>query len=385
MAIVLFDNILREQLFPLTLTKAVADIRCGILTFKERWALITHQPIFISTDAYLAPYYSPFEDEAALWIDAGVIITKELSTKILSLKLGQALVDENGLIAANSESPISIYTKENTVQQFEEVFELPLVNRLQYPAQMIEWNNCMIRADFDLLTSNRSSAPISHTNQVINSANIFIEEDATVEYCTLNSTTGPIYIGKEVILMEGTLIRGPFAIGKQSVTKMGTKIYGATSIGPNCVVGGEIKNVLMQANSNKAHDGYLGDSVIGEWCNIGAGTSNSNVKNTGSEVKLWNRYTKSFMLAGQKFGVVMGDYSRTAINSCINTGSIIGVCCNVFGEGLLPKVIDDFSWGINRKYEFEKVVRDIDNWKKMKLQHVSEADIAILKHIFSHR
>jgi len=382
MAIVLFDNTFREQLFPLTLTKAVADLRCGILTFKERWELISGKTVFVKSVDYLKALYPSIEDADAVWIDAGIIPAKELTDRILSLQSGQALADENGLIAGKSSKLLLSFSLENSLQLFDEVFDVSAVKRLEYPSQIVQWNDCMIRSDFELITKDKTSQPISHTNQVISQADIFIDENATVEFCTLNSSTGPIYIGKDAVLMEGSMIRGPFAFGENSLLKMGAKIYGATSIGPNCVAGGEIKNVVIQANSNKAHDGYLGDSVIGEWCNMGAGTSNSNVKNTGGEVKLWNRYTKLFMPAGQKCGVVMGDYSRTAINSSINTGSIIGVCCNVFGEGLLPKVIDDFSWGLNRKYEFEKALRDINNWKKMKHQHVSDAEIAVLKYIF---
>ena len=163
---------------------------------------------------------------------------------------------------------------------------------------------------------------------------------------------------------------------------MGSKVYGATTLGPNCVGGGEIKNVVMLGNSNKAHDGYLGDSVIGEWCNFGAGSSNSNVKNTGGNVHLWNEGLNTFVDAGQKCGVIMGDYSRAAINSSINTGSVIGICCNVFGEGLLPKVIKDFSWGLKDNYIFEKALSDIGNWKKMKHQVVSSEEVAILDRLY---
>jgi UDP-N-acetylglucosamine diphosphorylase/glucosamine-1-phosphate N-acetyltransferase len=383
MVIVLFDNRFREQLFPLTLTKAVADLRCGILTFKERWELITGQEVFIKTVDYLSALYAPIQDAGAIWIDAGIIADMELADRIFTLKDGQALADENGLIAGKSTKLFTSFSPDTILQLFDEVSKLKTVKRLQYPGDIVHWNDCMIRSDYELITKNKTSQPISHTNQIIHQGDIFIEENATVEFCTLNSANGPIYIAKDAILMEGSMIRGPFALGENSLLKMGTKIYGATSIGPNCVVGGEIKNVVIQGNSNKAHDGYLGDSVIGEWCNLGAGTSNSNVKNTGGEVMLWNRYTKAFMPAGQKCGVVMGDYSRTAINSSINTGSIIGVCCNVFGEGLLPKVIDDFSWGLNRKYELEKAMHDINNWKKMKHQQLSAAEISVLEYIFA--
>ncbi|HEX3023931.1 MAG TPA: putative sugar nucleotidyl transferase [Chitinophagaceae bacterium] len=378
MAIVLFDNHLREQLFPLTLTRAVADLRCGILTFKERWELISKQPVFISSAGYLQPLYKTIVDTDNIWIDACVIADEELTNKILSLKKDEALVDEKGLVAGRT----NIFLHQDSVSQFSKIIEVKDVKRLEFTFQIFQWNDLMIREDFKLLTSGRTSQPISHTNQVVYQDDIFIEEGASVEFAILNSTSGPIYIGKDTQVWEGTAIRGPFALGENALLKMGTKIYGATSIGPNCAVGGEVKNVVMIGHSNKAHDGYLGDSVIGEWCNLGAGTSNSNVKNTGGEVKLWNHYTKEFLIAGNKCGVIMGDYSRVAINSCINTGSVIGVCANVYGAGLLPKVIDDFSWGIDQKYDFDKALDDINNWKKMKHKEITEAEKFVLKYIF---
>ncbi len=378
MAIILFDNNLREQLFPLTLTKAVADLRCGILTFKERWELKSKQQVFISSPDYLQPLYKAIADADNIWIDASVIADEELNNKILSLQIGEALADNKGLIAGRINSILNKYS----LSQFEKTIEFKDVKRLEFTFQIFQWNDLMIRNDFKLLTEGRTSQPISHTNQVVHQDDIFIEEGASVDFAILNSTSGPIYIGKDAQVWEGAAIRGPFALGENALLKMGTKIYGATSIGPNCAVGGEVKNVVMIGNSNKAHDGYLGDSVIGEWCNLGAGTSNSNVKNTGGEVKLWNNYTKEFIGAGNKCGVIMGDYSRVAINSCINTGSVIGVCCNVYGAGLLPKVIHDFSWGPDQKYDFDKALDDINNWKKMKHKEITEAEKLVLKYIF---
>ena len=181
--------------------------------------------------------------------------------------------------------------------------------------------------------------------------------------------------------MEGSMIRGPFAILENSVVKMGSKIYGATTIGPNCVVGGEIKNSVIFENSNKAHDGYLGDSVIGAWCNLGAGTSNSNVKNTGGEVKYQIQNNATPISCGIKGGLIMGDYSRCAINTSFNTGTVIGVCCNIFGSNYPDKYVDHFSWG-GERYIFEKALKDIDNWKKMKNQSLTDSEIHTLKQIF---
>ena len=256
------------------------------------------------------------------------------------------------------------------------------IHTIQYPWEIFQLNDWAIRQDFELLTDKRQSEKISKTNRVIKSSQVFIEKGAKVEHSIINASTGPVYIGKDAEVMEGCIIRGPFAMGEGACLKMGAKVYGTTTLGPRCVAGGEIKNSVMFGYSNKAHDGYLGDSVIGEWCNLGAGSTNSNLKNNASEVKIWT--PKGQMNAGSKCGVIMGDYSRTAVNTAINTGTVIGVCCNVFGAGLTPKYIPNFSWGsegVNR-YEFDKSIIDIENWKKLKGQIITEGEKSILKFIF---
>jgi UDP-N-acetylglucosamine diphosphorylase/glucosamine-1-phosphate N-acetyltransferase len=243
-------------------------------------------------------------------------------------------------------------------------------------------NDWSIRQDFALITSNRKSQPISSTNKIISPENIFIEEGAKVEHSIINASAGPVYIGKNAEVMEGCMIRGPFALCEGSVLKMGTKIYAASTIGPFCLGGGEIKNSIIFGHSNKAHDGYLGDSVIGEWCNLGAGTSNSNVKNTAGIVKLWNNAKNEYEPAGLKCGLMMGDYSRAAINTSFNTGTVVGVCCNIFGEGFPPKYIPDFTWG-KEKYSFEKALQDIDNWKKLKGKNITTEEKEILRSLYN--
>jgi len=216
----------------------------------------------------------------------------------------------------------------------------------------------------------------------MNPSDVFLEEGATVKHCILNALNGPIYLGKNSEVMEGSMIRGPFALGEGSVVKMGAKIYGATTLGPWCMGGGEIKNSVMFGFSNKAHDGYLGDSVIGEWCNLGAGTSNSNLKNNAGKVRLWTPNGK--LEAGIKCGVLMGDYSRTAINTSINTGTVIGACCNVFGNGLTPEHVPNFSWGSDgiERYDLERAKNDVDAWKKLKGHEINEQEIKMLDYIF---
>ena len=308
-------------------------------------------------------------------MDAAVLTDEKLIASVLALKDGEALQDEKGIISVNGTSSSS----------FDKSITIGSVKRIEYPWNLFQWNDSMLRKDFELLTKDRSSQPISHTNSIYSEGEIFLEEGASVEYAVLNAKNGPIYIGKNAEIWETAVIRGPFAIGNNSVIKAGGKMYGATTIGPWCAAGGEIKNAIMMGYSNKAHDGYLGDSVIGHWCNFGAGSSNINVKNTGGDVFMQDTVSNQKVNAGLKCGVIMGDYSRVAINSRVNTGSVIGVSCNVFGAGLLPKLIPDFSWATSDIYDFEKAIRDINNWKRMKHQELTDVEIGFLKHIFAQR
>ncbi|WP_018613810.1 putative sugar nucleotidyl transferase [Segetibacter koreensis] len=383
MNFILYDTKARRRLFPLTTTRAVADIRMGILTIKERWEKMTGARVFVLTEEYLLPLYEAIPADDYVFIDACIIPSYELIQRINNLPEGEGIRDKNGLIAGKAS--IDTFPSIHGVSAlFNEVSSVTAVKRLMFPYQIFQWNEEMIQLDFKLLTKGRISNNLNDSVHVTRSSQIFIEDGAQISYTNLNASSGPIYIGKDTTIMEGCFIRGPFSLGEGAVLKMGSKIYGATTIGPYCTAGGEIKNSVMSGYSNKAHDGYLGDSVIGEWCNLGAGTSNSNVKNTGGEVNAWNYYENSYVPAGIKCGVIMGDYSRTSINTSINTGTVIGVCCNVFGEGLTPKFINDFSWGADgqNQYEFEKAVKDISNWKKMKNKILREPETKILKHIF---
>jgi len=384
MAIILFDNSDRSKLFPLTFTRAVADLRVGILKVREWWQIRTGLQVYIHTADYLQGLYEPIPQGEHLWIDASLVPVDDMIDRIAGLSVNEALSDTSGLVAGRHSFPSTQFSPVNSLALFQKVIDVPLITRLEYPWQLFQWNDLAIREDFKVLTKSKKGQHISPTNQLVQHADIFIEEGASVEYSILNSTTGPIYIAKNATVMEGCMIRGPFALGEGATLKMGTKIYGATTIGPNCVAGGEIKNSIMLANSNKAHDGYMGDSVIGEWCNWGAGTSNSNVKNTGGIVKIWNYHAAQLEAVGNKCGLIMGDYSRTAINTSINTGSVIGVCCNVFGEGLQAKLLNNFTWGNKEltRYELKKALQDISNWKAMKGKSLSDAEVSMLQYIF---
>ena len=338
--IILTDRAFRETLFPFTHTRHAADIRIGILTIRDKWELLTEEKI--STD----------EGAPGIHIPANIIPTKENFKQIISAAKNNAAIDASDTIKI-----------------------------LERPWHIFQLNDRALRSDFELLTEGKKSAPLSDTNKAINPENIFIEDGASIEYSIINASTGPVYIDKNAEIMEGSMIRGPFSIGTGSKLKMGSKIYGATTIGPYCVAGGEIKNSIFFGYSNKAHDGYLGDSVLGEWCNLGAGTSNSNVKNTGGEVGYTQHAEKEVLYAGSKGGLLMGDYSRAAINTSFNTGSVAGVCCNIFGEKMPGKFTDNFTWG-NERYIFDKAIRDINNWKKMKGQSITEKEIRMLKALY---
>ncbi len=383
MAIILFDTNSRISLFPLTLTRSIAALRFGILTIQERWALRSKEEVFIRTDHYLQILYPKPILVDHIWIDASIMPDDALVQTILNLEDDTCIVDSLGFVAGRKSVGFNDFVPDSSI--FAKQIQLSeAIKRLKYCWEMMLWNDSMIREDFKLVTRGRSSQPISPTVQVMQTADIFIEEGAKLEFCTLNSTTGPIYIGKEAEIMEGSCVRGPFSMGYNSVLKMNSRIYGATSLGPCCMGGGEIKNSVIMGYTNKAHDGYLGDAVIGEWCNMGAGSSNSNVKNTAGEVKVWNYATNSYLGVGQKCGLIMGDYSRVAINSAVNTGTIVGVSCNVFGAGLLPTIFNNFSWGLSgNKYDLKKAFFAIDNWKKMKNLHITEAETSILETIFA--
>jgi len=378
-----------QNLHPFTYTRHIQDIRIGILTIREKWEQYLKIP---SLDKWQDHY---LDDEISVKIDKGIgkddqllvhaniLPTKTIIGKIKKLKNGEFLssAKEGGMAYKFSGREVLDLHKIKINNSVDYKGDLKV---LRYPWEIFQMNDWALREDYELITAKRKSKAISKTNKLVNPAQIFMEAGAKVKHCILNADEGPIYIGKNVTVMEGSMIRGPVALCEGAVVKMGTKIYGATTIGPFCTVGGEIKNSVLFGYSNKAHDGYLGDSVIGEWCNLGAGTSNSNIKNNGSEVKYWVDADKKEMSAGYKGGLLMGDYSRAAINTSFNTGTVVGICCNVVTGSLTPKLIPGFSWGADgiTKYKLSKALIDIDNWKKLKGLTITEREKQILTDIY---
>ncbi|RYZ28111.1 MAG: glucose-1-phosphate thymidylyltransferase [Chitinophagaceae bacterium] len=377
------------NLFPFTLTRQVQDIRVGILTIREKWETHLGLPSF---DKFEEDYKdleravsikNIVEDGLIYLVHGNVIPTKKIIKQVKKLKHGEMLsVPElESFVYCISKQEV---VDDNNIKVGKQVEVEDEIKEIKAPWNIFSLNAWAIAQDFELLTNDRKSQKISETNNVSNASNIFIEKGASVECCFLNAQHGPIYIGKNAQIMEGSLLRGPVAICDDAVVKMGTRIYEGTTVGPKCTVGGEIKNSVMFGNSNKAHDGYMGDSVIGEWCNWGAGTSNSNIKNNASGVLVWT--LNGAVNVGLKCGVMMGDYSRTAINTSINTGTVIGACANVYGNGLTPKYIPSFAWsndGVQR-YGLEKAFTDINNWKLLKGSAITSSEKHILKHIFDH-
>lgn len=376
-----------EKLHPFTLTRQLQDIRIGILTIREKWEKMLRLVSYDKKEDDYKDLSRSITPEAltrkgdCFQINGNVLPTGELVSLLKKLKNGDCITTPAGHTLAFRFGKKEIIDQ-NKIRIKKSVVYTGELLTIQYPWDIIRLNEQALLADFALLTARRKSQPLSKTNKQIKPARIFVEKGAVVEHAVINAENGPVYIGKNAVIMEGCLIRGPLALGTAAVLKMGTRVYGATTIGPGCVAGGEIKNSVLFGFSNKAHDGYLGDSVIGEWCNLGAGTSNSNVKNTAAAIKVWTREGEQD--AGQKCGVMMGDYTRTAINTSVNTGTVIGACCNVFGAGLTPRYIPSFSWGSDglTRYRFEKVLADIENWKKLKNCTLSGDEKIILKSIF---
>jgi len=377
------------NLFPFTLTRQIQDIRVGILTIREKWETFLEAQSF---DKFEEDYkdleravqiHEVIGDDVIYLIHGNVIPTKKIIKQVKKLKPGEFLS------VPEKESVVYCISKKEVVDQNNIKVGKPVeveeeLREVNYPWNIFNLNAWAIEQDFALLTEGRKSAKISETNNVNHTEKIFLEKGAVVECCYLNAQDGPIYIGKDAQVMEGSLLRGPVAIGEGAVVKMGAKLYGGTTVGPKCTVGGEIKNSVLFGHSNKAHDGYMGDAVIGEWCNWGAGTSNSNMKNNASGVVVWT--PNGAVNVGLKCGVLMGDYSRTAINTSINTGTVVGVCAHVYGNGLTPKYIPSFAWGHDglQRYELQKAFVDINNWKLLKGSALTSSEKTILQHIFAH-
>jgi UDP-N-acetylglucosamine diphosphorylase/glucosamine-1-phosphate N-acetyltransferase len=333
----------RTRLYPLTYTRPISDLRIGILTLAEKWSknlqITTHG---FQTEEYLAGKYEPIEATSdTLWVINGIIPSPELTQQVTALKSGQVLVqDEKLLVAKGKANPFE--------EEYEQVsFTEQSADFITYTWDIFRLNGKELRADFKLLTQGRKSASIGDSHTIVyGKENVFLEEGATVKAAILNAENGPIYLGKDAEIQEGAMVRGPFALGEHSVVNMGAKIRGDSSTGPHCKIGGEVSNSVFWGYNSKAHDGFLGNAVIGQWCNLGADTNNSNLKNNYDPVRMWDYETESFIASGLQFcGLIMGDHSKTGINTMFNTGTVVGVAANIYGEGFPRTIIPSFAWG----------------------------------------
>ena len=385
---VLFDGEERNSLLPFTYTRAIADIRVGILTIKEKWERLLGTACDIYAHQYLQRKY-PFTPKSdIIYINAAVLPDADLTDAVANLPLGKGLISDSGkIIALHPDQGVStlnhlyILSKTTVKQSWPNKISI-----LQHPWNIFTLNGEQIRQDIKTLKLEPNGEQLSGDNKLLHPENIYIEAGAKATWAMLNATDGPIYLGKDSEIMEGAIIKGSFALGEHASVKMGAKIYGDTTIGPHSKAGGEIGNSVIFGYSNKGHDGYLGNSVLGEWCNLGADTNNSNLKNNYSPVKAWSYSAGTEISTGLQFcGLIMGDHSKCGINTMFNTGTVVGVSANIYGGGFPPKFIPSFSWGGAEglvPYEFEKAIETAARVMARRGMTLSDQDQQILWQVF---
>jgi UDP-N-acetylglucosamine diphosphorylase/glucosamine-1-phosphate N-acetyltransferase len=385
--IILFDSEVRDHLLPLTYTRPVAELRVGILTIREKWELYLEGIASHITQDYLSEKYPINIADDNYIIDGAILPTPALCNLINDLDYNQALLHKGELIAARLDDANLEHLNDIDSKDFNSVEVTIPINRIERPWHLFLQNANELNTDFQRLTQWRTSQPISKSNQIIgNPSNIFIEEGGKVECSILNVSTLPIYVGKNAEIMEGSIIRGGLALCEGAQVKMGAKIYGATTVGPNSKIGGEVSNSILIANANKGHDGYLGNSIIGEWCNLGADTNTSNLKNTYEPVKLWSYVEKRFVQSGEQFlGLIMGDHSKAGINTMFNTGTVVGVATNIFGAGFPRNFLPSFAWGGHDgliTHRFDQAIKTAEIVVARRNILLNDIDKSILSHIF---
>ncbi|SHI65212.1 UDP-N-acetylglucosamine diphosphorylase/glucosamine-1-phosphate N-acetyltransferase [Cruoricaptor ignavus] len=383
MQLVFSDAQFWEEFLPLTFTRPIAEMRCGILTFSERWCkLLEISDVRFLTEDYLQKKFPSPKNEEGLVIVPNFLPTEKVLSQINNLQLGEALFYDNELLAAK------VNMQDFSLSQIEKMTEVeePLVF-FKKRTDLFSFNDKAIDFDFQLLTKDRASQPLSSTNGLLgNPEDLFIEEGATVEFSTLNTLTGKIYIGKNAEVMEGCNLRGPIALCEGSKFNLGSKIYGATTIGPHSKIGGEVNNIVVFGYSNKGHEGFVGNSVIGEWCNLGADTNSSNLKNNYANVKLYSFKSEKLEDTGLQFcGLIMADHAKTAINTQLNTGTVVGVAANIFRAGFPPNYVENFSWGGfsgDEKFKLDKAFEVAEKVMHRRKVALTKQDKDILAYVF---
>ena len=382
MNFILFDGPRRDHLLPFTFTRPVSEIRVGIMTLKERWEAYLKVSVSSLTEEYLSIKYPVNLEESNVFIDASVLPSNELLKAVKALRAGERLMSGELIIAYLA----AVSKSADELSDFDVVkFEGGLV-QINNTWDIFDKNATILQSDFDFITKGRKSQPISSTNQLIHPERIFLEEGAKVEFSILNATDGPIYLGKNSEIWEGSLIRGGLALCNNAIIKMGGKLYGATTIGPYSKVCGEVSNSVIFGYSSKGHEGYLGNAVLGEWCNIGADSNNSNLKNNYAKVRLWDYATERFEQTGLQFcGLMIGDHSKTAINTMFNTGTVIGVNSNIYVPGFPRNFVPSFSWGGASGFTAYQPAKAFDAAKVMMARRgmeFNDVEADILTHVF---
>ncbi len=379
---ILFDGTVRNALLPFTFTRPVAEIRIGILTIREKWEKYLGYTTTTLTEEYLSEKYPMVEMEDNVMINASFLPNDILSEMVKNLEKNQAIFKGDEVVA--------FYTSDTQDEVDFDAYEIIDFNdeclTVEHTWDIFAKNDAALREDFELITEGRTSQTIPKSVNVISPENISIEEGAKLEFVTLNASTGPIYIGKNAEIMEGSVIRGPFALCESGRVKLASKVYGATTVGPYSVIGGEVNNSVLFSYSNKGHDGFLGNAVLGEWCNIGADSNNSNLKNNYEPVKLWSYETENFAKTGLQFcGLMMGDHSKCGINTMFNTGTVVGVSTNVFGAGFPRNFVPSFSWGGASGFSTYLTSKAIQTAKIVMARRnveFTEEDAKILEYVF---
>ncbi|MCL6524701.1 MAG: glucose-1-phosphate thymidylyltransferase [Thermoflavifilum sp.] len=403
MNVVLFDfPQIRLALYPLSLTRSIADLRIGVMTIAEKWRHELHRffpdsHFQICTAPYLQPLYGDISfAEDTLWIASHLLPNGALVETVAQLQFQEMITHHTREILAFRGKGIDLHRIyagariDELLSHFQEKTFTHSLDHIEHITDLFTQNAQEIKRDWQRLFSTETDSLRQGEwiqSSIIGAHPVFTGKGSRVLASIINTENGPVYIDEDVLVMEGSTIRGPVVIGKGAVIKMGARIYGATTIGPYCTIGGEVKNSVLMGYSNKAHEGYLGDSVIGEWCNLGANTNSSNIKNNAGPIRIWSQIVQAYIPAGEKCGVIMGDFSRCGIGTMLNTGTVVGVSCNIFGGDFPPKHIPSFSWGgASRwmRYELSKALHDADAWMQLKNKSLSHIQRQILTYLHQH-
>ncbi len=375
-----------QDLLPLTYTRPIAELRVGITTIREKWNYFLNAEASVLTKDYLQEKFPVKFGKENIYINSSIIPNAKLIAEIEKMEKESVLLSGDTMAVCRSTKDITKFLADKDFSAFSAAQIDVSFSQIHYPWDIFSLNGEVLETDFLRLTAHRKSQQLSGSNNLINSENIFAEEGVEMEYATLNAQDSYIYLGKNTTVMEGAMVRGSLAMLEHSYLKMGAKIYGPTTIGPHSKVGGENNNVVITGYSNKAHDGFLGNAVIGEWCNLGADTNNSNLKNNYAEVKVWNYSRERFIKTGLQFcGLIMGDHSKCAINTSFNTGTVVGVSANIFGAGFPRNFVPSFSWGGPQgvtEYGFNKAMEVAQIVMSRRQIALSEIDISLLKRVF---